>query len=931
MRILCTSDWQADYENLDLCKQAAEEILQLKGELGFEVLVVCGDLKHVYNPVDVRVITFWQRSISKWIKSGLEVVVSLGNHDRIGMHVDKTNWFPVLRKAGALAYDEICLASAGDGQTIAVLPFRSNPVLLRREADDLSRLVGDRKPVLLFHSDLASAKYNVLTRSEGNGFSVRDLHPERYLFCVGGHIHFQQKVEGNVWYTGSPFVTDWGEANQRKGYLLVDTDKKSIRRVYSVAPGWYDPQWPGFEEAKPESWKGTKVRIKVPVTGVQHVREKLSDAETKAARIYVGADIIVVPEFNRGSEERTEKISNSFPDEKKIRIYVQETLPDELKKYEQRIQKYLIEQLAQVGGLQRENGELRFKGFRCRNFLSYDSLEFAFEPGLCIVTGENRDWGNRSNGAGKSSFLQPIAVAHSGQTFKDQKHDHWKRRGVDGQECFVKLWFDDAQERASFILRSREPKTLKLKVGGEVIESGNRMDSTQKLIEQVTGYTWETLSNAIYVDQTRSHLMLTGTPAERKTFLARLQNLERFERAYKAVSEQKTDFDARYSLNLTALESISRAQNDLLETISQIQNTLALSSESIVRCEELKERYRSARSRLVDWNARASKESAKFEESIEANRLARETYLERRAKDETRLEELRTRLKKFKKLEGECPTCQQKVTGEYIGRHVDEVAESVRHLEKGLEVYDDLLKKSDKKIRELIGEKEKWSFNEKLDEEVTTLLVRLQTAQAEVEQFKKQEELLTSLRTKLKEQKREQHELEEKKSKLGKWLKVLKYAHAVFKRDGLPAYLNAEICPELNQAAQEYSELFSQNEISVRFAVDEEGQLDVVVINAHGGEGVNDQSEGEMKMASLITSFAVRAVAPKTNVLILDEPGDGLDSVSARAFARGLKKVSGRYECILLTTHNPAILSELSDARLVTVVKEKGISRLEES
>ncbi len=161
------------------------------------------------------------------------------------------------------------------------------------------------------------------------------------------------------------------------------------------------------------------------------------------------------------------------------------------------------------------------------------------------------------------------------------------------------------------------------------------------------------------------------------------------------------------------------------------------------------------------------------------------------------------------------------------------------------------------------------------------------------------------------------------------WLAALDYGEKVFARNGLPAYLNAQICPQLNEAAQQYSELFAQNEIQVLFAVDEEGRMDVQVVNAHGGETVQDQSEGELKMASLITSFAVRSIAPKTNLLVLDEPGDGLDAISARHFARGLKSVVDKFGTILLTSHNPNILGELSSERAIKIIKENGVSRIE--
>lgn len=931
MKILFTSDWQTDYENLELCRKVAEEILRLKGQTGFGVLVLCGDLKHVYNPIDVRVVTFWLRTISKWRKEGLDVVAALGNHDRVGMHVDKQNWFPILRKAGALAYDETGFAGVGNGQEIAILPFRNSSTLLRREAIDLAKSVGPRKPVLVFHADLEKAKHNVLSSSEpGDKIRVEDLCPERYLFCIGGHIHYQQKVGGNVWYCGSPFATDWGEANQRKGYLFVDTDRQTIKRVRSEIPGWYDPTWPGFDAAKPESWEGAHVRIKVPVDGIQQIGQKLAEAEERARKTFFGARLAVVPEFKE-SVRADSQIRASYPDEKKIRLYVEETIPDELKAHQSKVERYLIDQLAQVNGLQRETGELTFKAFAAENFLSYKKISFRFEPGLCVVSGKNLDWASRSNGSGKTSFLQPIAVAHSGQTFKDQKHDKWMRRGTGSKDSsHVKLWFEDSQNRKCFLLRARQPKELLLKVEGEVVESGNRPESTQRLIEHVTGYTWETLSNTIYVDQARSHLMLTGTEAERKSFLARLQNLERFERAAKVIKDQKDDFEGRYTLNSAALGAVLTEKQSLLDTISRAKRILAINESIADIYRRKKSAYDAKLKESIKWAEKAKKQFSLLEQKLEEQREKGRKSDREQAVLKNQVEELKRRLVKFGKMEGACPTCLQEVSRKYIQQQLEPTEETIQEMEKKILALDEVEEKRMDVLRDLRFSQDKWRVNRDLALEVEKARDEMSKAHYELKQFQKQKLLLDELRKKSKDCGIQEKQLKEKKEKIVRWLSVLKYAYTVFQRTGLPAYLNAQICPELNQAAAEYSELFTQGEIQVRFAVDEQGKMDVQVINAHGGEDTKDQSEGEMKMASLITSFAVRSVAPKTNLLILDEPGDGLDATSARAFARGLKSIVGRFGTILLTTHNPAILSELSDARLVTIIKENKISRVEE-
>jgi DNA repair exonuclease SbcCD nuclease subunit/predicted ATPase len=930
MKILFTSDWQASYENLDLCSGAAEEILQLKEKHEFETLVLCGDLKHVYNPVDIRVINFWQSTIKNWIKKGLDVVVLLGNHDRLGLYNEKPNWMPVLRNAGAKAFDEPAhLALPGGGFRLALLPFRQDAGTARKEAADLASLTGPNKRILVFHADLQSARYNVLSTSSTSVLTVKDLHSQRYVYCIGGHLHLRQKLCENVYYVGSPFATDWGEANQKKGYLLFDGTSEVLKKINSEIPGWYDPAWPHFEDTKPDSWKGTHVRIKVPCSSLDNVRELVQAATRTAERRYVGAQLSVVPEFTEQSRDGAAKIKPAYTDEKKIRIYLKETLPEALKPREGKIKDYLLEQLKQAGGLQREGGELTFESVNASNFLSYKELKVQLEKGLTVVSGKNKDWMNRSNGSGKTSYLQAIAVALFGQTFKGQKHDHWMRRGTEnGEKSFVSVRFKDSQDRECKVFRGRHPNKLKLTVNGELLEGGNLPKDTQRLIEMTTGYTWETLSNAVYIDQSSTHLMLTGTEAQRKGFLAKLQNLERFERALKLVTVDKRNVELTYEATGSKTVASEGLIKELHATISTAKKTM--SSVDEVRKEFLKARdiYRTLKAELLIWEDFAKNRFRTITNKIAIVQKDIDEAIEQQAIRTEAAHELGNRLKKFTRLEGECPTCFQPVDAKLVEKHIKKWKEQGQELLKKAAEYKTTIQVLRDSRADLEKSLDKWRRNQQLAIKVGDAHDNLLKAREKLKQCKKESALLAGLKDRIAKENIALSELKEKRTRLAKRLEIIKYSQSVFQRDGLPSFLNAQICPELNSYAREYAEIFAQSEIQVHFGVDAGGQLDVKVLNAHGGENVEDQSEGEMRMASLITSFAVRSLAPKTNLLILDEPGDGLDPISARNFAKGLLAIAKKFAIILVTTHSPAILSELADSRTIQVVKENGVSQV---
>ena len=144
-------------------------------------------------------------------------------------------------------------------------------------------------------------------------------------------------------------------------------------------------------------------------------------------------------------------------------------------------------------------------------------------------------------------------------------------------------------------------------------------------------------------------------------------------------------------------------------------------------------------------------------------------------------------------------------------------------------------------------------------------------------------------------------------------------------RNGLPAYLCESVVPQLNQTAQHYSEVFADGEIGVQFSASN-GDVDVNICNLHGGKLTKDQSAGEMRIAAIITAFTFRDSLLPLNLLIVDEPSEGLDPTNSLAFAKGLTQVLSRFEHVIIISHNSNVLGSLEPDRRIEIIKEHGIS-----
>src|ERR1019366_8872860 len=286
-----------------------------------EGFVAAGDLKRQYNPIDVRVVIFWQNFIRRAMEQSLRVILVMGNHDRVGMYLDAQNWLPVLRESGAEIVHKSPKRIGVENGTLYCLPFNSNIETTKKWAKELAaERTGDAKAVLVFHNDLLRCSYNVLGHKSDGKLRIDDLRPDTYDLCLGGHVHLRQKLGENIHYIGNPFCTDWGEANQAKGYLILNGEK--LTPVPSSIPGWYDPSWPRFPKEK-RDWKDTRVRVHVPIELGKNYGLALQKARQEAEHKYAGAVITTVPEF-QDTETPDVKLKLSDSDSIKVSTYVRQ-------------------------------------------------------------------------------------------------------------------------------------------------------------------------------------------------------------------------------------------------------------------------------------------------------------------------------------------------------------------------------------------------------------------------------------------------------------------------------------------------------------------------------------------------------------------------------------------------------------------------------
>jgi DNA repair exonuclease SbcCD ATPase subunit len=684
----------------------------------------------------------------------------------------------------------------------------------------------------------------------------------------------------------------------------------SVSSIPSPLPDWYDPNAPNFKP--PKSWTCARIRIHVPISTATPNQE-MAEARAVYEKKYPGALLHLVPEFNKLGKPDEIKITGSDHD-----LLEQYFSKIELPEYITigQLTAYLSKYLPRLGVFGVQGFE--FCELDAENVLCFEKVHWDMQlNGLTLVTGKNTDWGkNISNGAGKSSFTSLPFIALFGRTFKKQTHDGWANQNNEKKACLT-LNIKLKDHRKVTIYRSRRPQLLRVWVDGKEETMGSP-SATQTLIETLTGFTWEILENAVYIGQHELGSVF-GTEKERKELFSRLLGLDRF---------------------LLIQDKLRKSLSKLNRTISEFEVDTA---DAVARLEESEHSMRSVKTRLkntacieehelVALRNKESKLNQDLEESSEQRDESEEklrTINKRISFEGSEVAGIRARieihseaLSDLKKLKDKCITCKQPVSKSFVKNEMDKLRLLIDNEEIEEQVHIGKCKRLEIQRRDL---EIKVTHTDRQTRLLQSGLTKLSSEIQDLEAHKAMRDgIKNELRTAQERVDKNKRVAEVNKQALKYTLEDRKFLEIGIEsvgRNGLPAFLCSSIAPQLNKTVAFYSEVFTEGEITVQFHM-ENGDIELEIENQHGGKTIEDQSAGEMSIAARMVALTFRDVLVPLNLLILDEPSEGLDSENSLNFARGLKQIKSKFEHIVIITHNAHILGALEPDHRITIVKE---------
>lgn len=212
--------------------------------------------------------------------------------------------------------------------------------------------------------------------------------------------------------------------------------------------------------------------------------------------------------------------------------------------------------------------KLEIQAVKFKNFLSYGNkeTEINFLPGVNIVLGKDLSTG-RSNGSGKSSFLETIPYALFGQTHKEVRKGqlvNWKnRKGLE-----VALDFKKGADEY-LVSRCIKPDNLEIYKNNSLIEKPAHVRDYQNILEEIIGLNFQTFCSLIHSNINSSNRILSMGKPEKRKFIENVFGLEIYsmisEHALRKIRSTEEKLNEIEIKNLNNFSSIKDCKNRIEE------------------------------------------------------------------------------------------------------------------------------------------------------------------------------------------------------------------------------------------------------------------------------------------------------------------------------------------------------------------------------
>jgi DNA repair exonuclease SbcCD ATPase subunit len=591
-----------------------------------------------------------------------------------------------------------------------------------------------------------------------------------------------------------------------------------------------------------------------------------------------------------------------------------------------------------------------FKKLIIQNFFSVGDtpVEITFEPGMHIITGDNKDRLDRKNGVGKSTIADAFYFAIFGKTIRDITKKELIANNLTNGVCAVSLSFDihSSSDKGRYsISRQLKPSKLILEKDGVDITRDSIINTTDYILD-VLDASSEIFKNCVVMTANNTVPFMGQKSVSKRKFIENIFSLEAFGEMLKLARNDYNEIKRDYELDLTRLEEKTNSLNNYN---TQRDNTLQERSNKLISYKTRLTNNKKSIKELVARLERIQQLDPKPLEDKNIEILDGIEQVERKIRDQLEVcASLRTEIKRDEEdyddigtEKDKCPTCLREIKD----HDRDCIEESKAQMQAGIDKKRGSLAVCVSAIEKLDNVKiQLVALRKKTQDKIDSIKIEINSIDSINESIAQFDEWIKSLEVDIQNLKSKNTDLDSliveatsginmvkaAAEKNRGMLNIIDYGKFIVSEEGVKAYIVKQILQLFNSRLAYYLKKMDANCICMFNEYFEE-------------EIINDNnklcsyynfSDGERKnidLACLFTFADARRMQGNVayNVSFFDELYDSsLDSKGVELVNQILQdRVENNKECVFIITHRPEAIKSITDsANIIYLKKENGIT-----
>jgi len=525
---------------------------------------------------------------------------------------------------------------------------------------------------------------------------------------------------------------------------------------------------------------------------------------------------------------------------------------------------------------------MKINKIEINNFYSIKNVKLRFDKykGIVLIEGKNRDTGG-SNGSGKSVLVEAVVWGLFGKTIRKSTEEALINN-KERKKCSVKITINDD----IVIERSRKPVFLKLYKGDKELTRDNAQN-TQAFIDELLQTNYKVFLASTVFGQQNNIEFINATPEDKRTIIKNFLNL-----------------DDLFSLR----ESVKQLKSVYSQTVRK-QDAIIQEHEKSIKSYDKK---------IASLSKLRKNVEGKYDESILSLSLSEVIHLENdnssaewsiaSANKDIGVLEDRIAYLKFKLENPEqhqyCDKCGQSVDAPFHPKRVAlEIEECRGHI--------------------IEHEEDKTKYNDRIKEVPITSIEYHKII--EYNQLRKESETFEDIKTDTLGKIQEAHDV---KQEFNSKYEIMRFWEKAFSESGIVKYIIKNVLEYFNSKVNFYLSHLSQGKFFIEF---DESLKETITHNKKPIHYMS-LSGGEKRKISLSVMLGLQELLKishnqKSNLMFFDEVAENLDQEGLEGLYILLSELK-KDKTLFVITHNNYLKSLMDNAKTITMIKSKGISKI---